>query len=214
MIEFLPYAKTPRLYDAKGIVITEKIDGTNGAVVIEQFDHTVPVQEQWDDKWLGHVEFFDGDAPRPDNITARFFIGAQSRKRLLTRESDNFGFAKWVFENKSSLVRDLGEGTHFGEWWGSGIQRTYGQKEKFFSLFNVRRWSAQDAVPFVTPNLRVVPVIAQGAFSQSLIEQALVALEEDGSECAHEDWTGKAEGVIVFHTAAQQVFKAFCEGQG
>ena len=31
-------------------------------------------------------------------------------------------------------------GRHFGEWWGSGIQRGYGLDEKTFSLFNAYRW--------------------------------------------------------------------------
>ena len=36
-LEFRPYPKTPRLN--REIVVTEKIDGTNGAIVIEEWEH-------------------------------------------------------------------------------------------------------------------------------------------------------------------------------
>src|SRR4051812_4307796 len=66
-------------------------------------------------------------------------VTAGSRSRWITPEADNFGFARWVAEHAEEL-RALGPGFHFGEWWGSGIQRRYGLDEKRFSLFNVGRW--------------------------------------------------------------------------
>jgi hypothetical protein len=66
-------------------------------------------------------------------------IRAGSRNRWLTYSEDNFGFAKWVMDHRDELLT-LGPGRHFGEWWGSGIQRRYGLDEKRFSLFNVSRW--------------------------------------------------------------------------
>lgn len=61
-----------------------------------------------------------------------------SRNRFITPEDDNFGFAKWVTENKAELEK-LGPGIHFGEWYGLGIQRGYGLNERRFALFNY--WS-------------------------------------------------------------------------
>lgn len=66
-----------------------------------------------------------------------FLVG--SRTRWITPEQDNYGFARWAYANKDELMA-LGVGRHYGEWWGAGIQRGYGQKEKHFSLFNVGRW--------------------------------------------------------------------------
>jgi hypothetical protein len=65
----------------------------------------------------------------------------RSRSRWITPDDDNFGFAAWVEANRDELLT-LGPGRHFGEWWGSGIQRGYGlpKGEKRFSLFNVSRW--------------------------------------------------------------------------
>src|SRR5436305_1822690 len=102
MIEFNAFPKIARLN--RECVITEKIDGTNASILIDE----------------------DG------------VVMAGSRTRWITPENDNFGFAKWVEANKSELMK-LGVGHHFGEWWGSGIQRGYGltKGEKRFSLFNV-----------------------------------------------------------------------------
>src|SRR5271170_4782953 len=72
-----------------------------------------------------------------DTMTEVF---AGSRSQWITPEQDNFGFARWVAENKEELLK-LGPGSHFGEWWGAGIQRRYDLKEKRFSLFNTHRWS-------------------------------------------------------------------------
>ena len=56
-----------------------------------------------------------------------FLIG--SRTQWITPERDNHGFARWCMEHKEELFK-LGIGHHFGEWWGSGIQRGYGLTEK------------------------------------------------------------------------------------
>ena len=67
-----------------------------------------------------------------------FAVG--SRSRWITPENDNFGFARWAYAHRDELIAGLGAGFHYGEWWGQGIQRGYGLKEKRFSLFNVSRW--------------------------------------------------------------------------
>src|SRR5690606_40023600 len=69
---------------------------------------------------------------------------SQSRKRLITPTADNFGFARWAFERAEILAPSLGEGLHYGEWWGKGIQRGYGMDTRVFSLFDTSRWSGED----------------------------------------------------------------------
>ena len=56
-----------------------------------------------------------------------------SRTRWITAEDDNCGFARWGMEHREELLR-LGEGRHFGEWWGAGIQRKYGVADKRFRV--------------------------------------------------------------------------------
>lgn len=185
MTEFKAFPKIPRLN--RDMVVTEKIDGSNACVIIEE-------------------EFFP--ATPHSNETVDYKVTAQSRNRIITPEKDNFGFAKWVQENAETLVADLGPGYHYGEWWGSGIQRGYGlQKgEKRFSLFNTTRWEGSD---FDTPGLDMVPVLYYGPFSTEAVVNAVENLREFGSVAA--PYFPKPEGVIVFHTAANRMFKVTLE---
>jgi len=126
-------------------------------------------------------------------------IFAGSRTRWITPDDDNFGFAAWVRDNKSDLLT-LGPGRHFGEWWGSGIQRKYRQSSKRFSLFNVSRWS--DVRPECCD---VVPTLYRGEFDQEQINACLDHLRINGSVAA--PGFLPAEGIVVFHVAAGIGFK-------
>ena len=69
-------------------------------------------------------------------------VGVQSRKRLITVLEDNYGFAKWVEYNKKDLL-GLGDGYHYGEWAGLGIQgNPHKLDKKHFFLFNTFRWNS------------------------------------------------------------------------
>ncbi len=129
---------------------------------------------------------------------------AGSRTRWITPEDDNFGFAKWVAEHEQELREGLGYGTHYGEWWGAGIQRKYGRTTKSFSLFNVSRWA--DVRPACCG---VVPTLYQGPYSQGAIDAALQTLRVNGSVAA--PGFLKPEGVVVYHTASGQLFKVTLE---
>lgn len=126
-----------------------------------------------------------------------------SRNRFITPESDNYGFSRWAHENKEELLKP-GPGTHFGEWWGSGIQRGYGLKEKRFSLFNVHRWAEN------RPSCcNVVPVLYRGIFDTQQIDLIIAELEMYGSVAA--PGFARLEGIIIFHTASRQLFKKTVE---
>ena len=145
---------------------------------------------------------------------------AGSRTRWITPADDNFGFAAWAEANRDELLK-LGPGRHFGEWWGAGIQRGYGLKEKRFSLFNATRWAAHDQDLMVIPSqdprstpkwqerpplcCGVVPVLIQGLFDTAAIEICLGLLRESGSYAA--PGFMRPEGVVVFHTAGNVGFK-------
>jgi hypothetical protein len=173
--EFKAWPKTPRLN--RGMVITEKIDGTNACVI----------------------------------VTEEGLVYAQSRKQMITPVYDNFGFAKWVYENVAGLANTLGPGYHYGEWWGSGIQRGYGlpKGEKRFSLFNTSRWDPGLAAESGVPGLHVVPVLYEGMFDTREVETTVRILDAGGSVAA--PGFMRPEGVIVFHSAANQVFKVTVE---
>ena len=132
-----------------------------------------------------------------------FLVG--SRTRWITPEDDNYGFAKWAHANKEELMK-LGVGQHFGEWWGLGIQRGYGQKEKKFSLFNTARWSDDTIRPACC---HVVPVLFSGVFDTAMISVVLKELIESGSVAA--PGFMKPEGIIIWHEAARMYFKKTIE---
>lgn len=169
-MEFVKFDKIARL--SREVVITEKIDGTNGLIAIGE----------------------DGE----------FQVG--SRNRWITPEKDNMGFARWAYEHKDELM-GLGVGFHYGEWWGLGIQRGYGLKEKRFSLFNTSRWSDDTLRPACCG---VVPVLYVGMFDTAKIQAILNDLETNGSKAAPDFM--KPEGVVIYHTAGNLYFKKTIEG--
>jgi hypothetical protein len=128
---------------------------------------------------------------------------AGSRSRYITPEDDNFGFARWVYDHADQL-RELGPGRHFGEWWGSGIQRRYGIDEKRFSLFNVRRW--RDGRPDCC---HLVPVLYEGPFATGIVDLYLEVLKKEGSQAA--PGFMRPEGVVVFHVAGGHLYKKTIE---
>jgi len=134
-----------------------------------------------------------------------FLVG--SRSRWITPEQDNFGFARWAYEHKDELIEGLGFGTHYGEWWGSGIQRGYDlpKGEKRFSLFNTRRWT-DDVRPSCC---HVVPVLYTGIFDTQEVNAALHRLRLYGSSASRGFM--KPEGVVVFHIAGNLMFKKTIE---
>jgi len=132
-----------------------------------------------------------------------FQIG--SRSRWITPQDDNYGFARWATENKDELMK-LGPGFHYGEWWGLGIQRNYGMKQKVFSLFNVSRWGD----PSVRPSCcDVVPVVSVCQFGTIEAMQAIEGLRINGSMAA----TGfmKPEGIVIFHVPSGNLYKKTIE---
>jgi len=199
--EFTPFPKIPRLN--RDIIITEKIDGTNAAIVVEQ-----PMGDS-----LQGILLSDGE-------WKGFVVRAQSRNRFISPEKDNHGFARWVFDNADALAMAFGPGIHFGEFWGSGIQGTYkGIENKRFSLFNVTRWKDL-LVNIGGVRIRPVPVLYEGPW---FIEKpgddgcftrewapyaALNDLMEHGSLAAP---GFKAEGIVVFHIASGHLYKVTTE---
>jgi len=186
--EFTKFPKIPRL--SREMIITEKIDGTNAQIL----------------------------------ITENGQLLAGSRRRWITPADDHYGFAAWVEEHRDELMQ-LGPGRHFGEWWGQGIQRKYGLDHKRWSLFNITRWCLHGETPKVTPYLDpklpdhvqdvlpeccgLVPVLYRGRFDTEECQIQLDLLKLEGSVAA--PGFMKPEGIVVFHTAANQCFKKTIE---
>lgn len=143
-------------------------------------------------------------------ITEDGEVYAQSRTRIITPQADNFGFARWVADNEDALREKLGVGLHFGEWWGSGIQRGYGlpQGQRRFSLFNASRWRQDPSMYEPDALVRVVPTLYYGPFSEAVIKECLDILRKGGSHAAP---FMNPEGIVVFHTASSTMYKVTLE---
>ncbi len=133
---------------------------------------------------------------------------AGSRTRWVTPLADNFGFAAWVHANRDELLR-LGPGSHFGEWWGQGIQRKYNIGERRFSLFNVSRWGDDSVRPACC---HVVPTLYTGVFDTARIASTLTLLGATGSAAA--PGFMNPEGIVVWHEKARVLFKQTLGGDG
>lgn len=124
-----------------------------------------------------------------------------SKNHLITPDEDNYGFSKWAHEHREELM-GLGVGRHFGEWWGQGIQRNYGLKEKRFSLFNIARWEKpENKLPACCS---LVPVLYRGDFDTASIRTVMEELSKTGSRAAP---YMNPEGIVIFHSHARVLFK-------
>lgn len=213
---FVAFPKIGRWSNNK-IAVTEKIDGTNGVIDIRWEDPGVDstALAAWGSD---EVEALGIEPPSEPSLV--LVLRAGSRNRWITTGADNYGFAKWVLANRMELVR-LGPGTHYGEWWGNGIQRGYGLApgDKRFYLFNVGRWvghpdtfgvydrgdTRPDKTIIMAPGLGVVPTLYYGpmrdASGACMIEQTGKRLQFSGSEASPgfkgHDKAGP-EGVMVY----------------
>lgn len=205
------FGKIPRLN--RPVVISEKIDGTNGLICIAVEDEDIPL----DAVCLDYVAV--------GGVGYSVFAGSRNRWLSTEKGADNHGFAAWVEANAQALAETLGEGHHYGEWWGQGIQRNYGLTEKRFSLFNTHRWQSLD-VKDVYPNrpeqLDVVPILYQGPMHTphasalrshemvNRVDNALEGLRQHGSKAA--PGFMNPEGIVIYHTAGGHYYKATIVG--
>lgn len=174
---FESYLKISRLN--RDCIITEKIDGTNAQILIED-----------------------------DGVTMH--VG--SRTRWLEQGKDNHGFYAWCMKNRDTLLK-LGPGRHYGEWWGSGIQRGYEllNGDKRFSLFNPSRWKdGSDGSERNLPDcVGVVPRLYFGPFDTNVIKSVLEQLREHGSYAA--PGFENPEGIVIYHLQSHALFKVTLE---
>lgn len=184
---FEKFPKLARL--SRECVVTEKIDGTNAQIyIVDPENSECEVYEATQDN--------EPLARGPTGL----YMYAGSRTRLITpgKNTDNYGFAAWVQENAATLF-ELGEGRHFGEWWGQGIQRAYGLTEKRFSLFHTH------GIKKLPSCVSVVPTLYEGVFDTQAIEHALASLYATGSKASPGFFN--PEGIVVYHEHAKVSFK-------
>ncbi len=121
-------------------------------------------------------------------------VGVQSRKRLITPEDDNYGFAKWAWENSSELSQ-LGDGYHYGEWAGVGIQKNpHNFEGRKFLLFNTHRYgNAPECCD-------VVPILYEGPLLPETIKSIYVRTEVHAKGYT-------PEGIVVWYHGTRRYEK-------
>lgn len=138
---------------------------------IESFFGPVSIYEKIDGS-NAQIMIFDQDGETK--------VIAGSRNRIITVDSDNFGFAKWVKENEKDLVSIFGFGRFYGEWFGPSIQRGYGLKEKKFAVFNHSEVDGKELLPSMTK----APLLYEGLYKEYLVQEVTNSLKEKGSVVA------------------------------
>jgi hypothetical protein len=206
--DFRPWPKIPRFN--REFVLTEKINGTNSQVAVKRLTEDEDPARYLNQHGYNVVSKEDG----------LYVLRAGSRKRWIapnrqkldgTEAMDNFGFAAWVADNATALA-NLGEGTHFGEWYGRGIQHGYGMAGRKWALFNTTRWGTRgQGLPDESPaELTVVPELARvrGHLLNEAIRDSIRLLRTLGSVA---EAGAKAEGVVVYSVEANQCYKVLLE---
>jgi len=201
-MDFQKFDKIPRL--SRDIVITEKIDGTNAQIYIcnyktifEYFGNDSDLVNDFVDKY----SLYKTVAVTDENDIMYMFAGSRRKWLDISSKGDNFGFAKWVQANAQELFK-LGEGRHYGEWYGKGIQRNYGLEEKRLALFNVKKWEDPEVRPKCCG---IVPVLYRGNFDTAMIQIQLDLLDNCGSKIA--EGFKNPEGIVIYHTGSGKLFK-------
>lgn len=182
-MEFKSFPEIKKLGSAE-FSITQKIHGTNAQVMI------VPTSENGE----GAVKSGDG--------YFRVLVG--SRTRWIVPGDDNYGFAAFVYANKQEFVDKLGQGQHFGEWAGPGINSGEGLKEKTFVLFDYWRYDPAN----LPPQCVLVPVLYKGKFDLGQVKIAMDDLKTNGSKLV--PGFMRPEGVVmqIKGTRYKEVFDA------
>jgi hypothetical protein len=211
MFEFEAFPKIHRL--KQSVVVTEKIDGSNGQIAIFALDNYELCRQAAEDPncltiWPGKP-----DMPgQSGEVPLAVYAGSRTRWVLPETErkaADNFGFAQWVDQNIHELIK-LGPGRHFGEWYGAGIQCGYGlsmlgpdfaaKPRRHFALFNTARWGSHN--PNTPTCCQVVPVLAEG---QVDIEQVMDDLRVNGSRLV--PGFMEPEGIVVYYAQSRSYAK-------
>jgi hypothetical protein len=174
-------------------VFTQKLNGTNAQIKIV---HASQIENE------GLIDVSSTAVSSDD----QFEMYAGSRKKWISpgKQTDNFGFAGWCLGHSQELFEILGEGTHFGEWCGPGIQNGEGLTEKKLFLFNTHRWS--DAV--LPEWLGVVPTLGTGPIENW--SRFADQLSDNGSYVV--PGFMNVEGIVIYHTQSGAGFKYTYEG--
>lgn len=154
-------------------VISEKIDGTNGLIEINETNVRFGSRNRY-------ISFSDDNAG-----FANFFRHYEARfedvaKDIITKEPES--------SDESYPLRI------YGEWFGCGIQRGYGLKDKFFMPFSF--FYGEKLIEYQVPNVITPNIMYTGKFSMEVVNTCMQQLKLNGSGVV-KDYK-QPEGIVIF----------------
>jgi len=180
--EFRGFNKIPRL--SREIVITEKIDGTNGLIYIDEVNNIFAGSRN---RWLDD-----------HNDNHNFWHWVMDNKEELLKLGKGYHYGEFwgkgiqrgynLQEKRFSLFNT-------GKWVKKDINNTVLPTEKH---------------EFCPECCYLVPILYEGIFDSNIIEMQLNALKENGSWASHGFMN--PEGIVIFHKAGGYYFKKTIEG--
>ncbi len=197
------YSSFPSIERLENIycIISEKVDGTNGLIEIHNPGSGCSSEQC--------TAFPCGVKDCSEEPVIKF----GSRNRYITFNDDNAGFANF-FRHYEARFKDVaadivlkelkvsGETLTecqeqyplriYGEWFGSGIQRGYGLKDKFFMPFST--FYAEKLIEYQVPNIVKPNIMYTGKFSQEIANTCMQTLT-NGSLVIPE--FKRPEGIVI-----------------
>ena len=181
-LSFLEWPKIPRL--SRDIVITEKIDGTNAQIII-------------DDKGEQIAAASRSRLITPEDDNYGFAGWVQKNKDELLRLGPGRHFGEWW---GAGIQRKYGLGEKRFSLFNTG---------RWHSDINTMTHSSNPTRCHEVPVCHVVPVLYFGVFTDTAVDRAISMLIEHGSYAANGFMD--PEGVVVYHSASKTYFKKTCK---
>ncbi len=121
-------------------------------------------------------------------------VAVQSRNKFLNA-SDGTGLFEWAHNNSDELAI-MGDGYHYGEWAGPGIQKNrHGIEGKNFFLFNTYRWGGGKNPVCCA----VVPVLYEGELEATTIQRCMDYLMVNTVAQQTPAHPANPEGIVVYY---------------
>jgi hypothetical protein len=184
--EFVAFPKIARL--SREIIITEKIDGTNGTIYIgEDGEFLVGSRTRWITPENDNHGFARWAYDHKDELIAGLGVGWHRGEWWGSGIQRGYGLPKG--EKRFSLFNTV-------RWC------LFGDEPKLIPQQDPRMGKYQDVLPRCCG---LVPVLYRGEFDTEEIDAALDGLRLDGSVAAPGYFN--PEGVVIYHTAGNVMFK-------
>ena len=189
MSEFVPFQKIGRW--SRNIIITEKIDGTNGCISIDETGTVMQVGSRT--RWLHDHE---------DNYG--FYKWAMANRDELLKLGPGRHFGEWWgqgIQRKYGLTENRFSLFNVTRWC------RYGHTPEVIQCGDPRLpVKYQEVLP---PCVGLVPVLYHGIMIDGVVDECIKRLAEFGSRAAPDFM--RPEGIVIFHTANGALFKKTIE---